>query len=108
MLESEPVAERSGAKLSWMLVVASLLFLVLLLYVMFVGYLPAKQRMAGLERELRQLYRHEAELQLKLQAQEQGQTQRERQLATLAAERAALAKRVEALERELAAARGRR
>jgi len=102
------VAEPSGAKLSWMLVVASLLFLVLLLYVMFVGYLPAKQRMAGLERELRQLYRHEAELQLKLQAQEQGQTQRERQLATLAAERAALAKRVEALERELAAARGRR
>jgi len=102
------VAERSGAKLSWMLVVASLLFLVLLLYVMFVGYLPAKQRMAGLERELRQLYQHEAELQLKLQAQEQGQTQRERQLATLAAERAALAKRVEALERELAAARGRR
>jgi len=102
------VAERSGAKLSWMLVVASLLFLVLLLYVMFVGYLPAKQRMAGLERELRQLYQHEAELQVKLQAQEQGQTQRERQLATLAAERAALAKRVEALERELAAARGRR
>ena len=102
------MAERSGAKLSWMLVVASLLFLVLLLYVMFVGYLPAKQRMAGLERELRQLYQHEAELQVKLQAQEQGQTQRERQLATLAAERAALAKRVEALERELAAARGRR
>ena len=102
------MAERSGAKLSWMLVVASLLFLVLLLYVMFVGYLPAKQRMAGLERELRQLYQREAELQMRLQAREQGQTQRERQLTTLVAERAALAKRVEALERELAAARGRR
>src|SRR5207247_537047 len=47
LLESEPVAERSGAKLSWMLVVASLLFLVLLLYVVCVGYLPAKQWMAA-------------------------------------------------------------
>jgi chromosome segregation ATPase len=78
------------------------LFAVLLLYVMFVGYLPAKKRVAGLEAELRQLYQHEAELQTKLQTQEQQQARREGQLATLSAERDALAKRVEALERELA------
>jgi Tfp pilus assembly protein PilO len=98
------VADRPGTKLSWTLVAASVLFAVLLLYVMFVGYLPAKRRMAGLELELKELYQHEAELQTKAQAQ----AVRERQLATLSAERDALAKRVEALERELAAARRRR
>jgi len=104
LLESEPVVDRPGTKLSWTLVAASVLFAVLLLYVMFVGYLPAKRRMAGLELELKELYQHEAELQTKIQAQ----AVRERQLATLSAERDALAKRVEALERELAAARRRR
>jgi Tfp pilus assembly protein PilO len=98
------VVDRPGTKLSWTLVAASVLFAVLLLYVMFVGYLPAKRRMAGLELELKELYQHEAELQTKIQAQ----AVRERQLATLSAERDALAKRVEALERELAAARRRR
>ena len=102
------MADRSGGSLSWILVAASVLFAVLLFYVMFVGYLPAKKRVAGLEAELRQLYQHEAELQTKLQTQEQQQAQRERQLATLSAERDALAKRVEALERELATARRRR
>jgi len=98
------VVDRPGTKLSWTLVAASVLFAVLLLYVMFVGYLPAKRRMAGLELELKELYQHEAELQTKIQAQ----AVRERQVATLSAERDALAKRVEALERELAAARRRR
>ena len=98
------MVDRPGTKLSWTLVAASVLFAVLLLYVMFVGYLPAKRRMAGLELELKELYQHEAELQTKIQAQ----AVRERQLATLSAERDALAKRVEALERELAAARRRR
>jgi septal ring factor EnvC (AmiA/AmiB activator) len=102
------VADRSGGSLSWILVAASVLFAVLLFYVMFVGYLPTKKRVTGLEAELRQLYQHEAELQTKLQTQEQQQAQRERQLATLSAERDALAKRVEALERELATARRRR
>jgi len=104
LLESEPVADRPDTKLSWMLVAASVLFAVLLLYVMFIGYLPAKRRMASLEVELKELYQHEAELQTKVQAQ----AQRERQLATLSAERDALAKRVDALERELVAARRRR
>ena len=98
------MVDRPGTKLSWTLVAASVLFAVLLLYVMFVGYLPAKRRMAGLELELKELYQHEAELQTKIQAQ----AVRERQVATLSAERDALAKRVEALERELAAARRRR
>ena len=84
-----------------MLVAASLLFAVLLLYVLFVGYLPTKQRVLGLERELRELYVREAELQTRLQQQ----ALRERQLAALSAERDALIKRLEALERELAAAR---
>jgi predicted nucleic acid-binding Zn-ribbon protein len=87
-----------------MLVVASGLFAVLLLYVLFVGYLPAKQRMAGLERELRELYVREAELQTRLQQQ----ALRERQVVALSAERDALVKRLEALERELAAPRRRR
>ena len=104
MLESEPVADRPGTRVSWMLVAASLLFAALLLYVLFVGYLPTKQRVLGLERELRNLYVREAELQTRLQQQ----ALRERQLAALSAERDALIKRLEALERELAAARRRR
>ena len=84
MLESEPVADSSGARLSWMLVAASVLFVVLLLYVMFVGYLPAKQRVTELERELKAIYEREAELQTKLQQQD------------------GKVKRLEQLERELA------
>ncbi len=79
MLESEPVADSSGARLSWMLVAASVLFVVLLLYVMFVGYLPAKQRVTELERELKAIYEREAELQTKLQQQD-GKVKRLEQL----------------------------
>jgi len=104
LLEFEPVADRPGTTLSWMLVTASLLFAVLLLYVLFVGYLPAKRRVVGLELELKELYAREAELQTRAQQQ----ALRERQLAALSAERDALVKRLEALERELAAARRRR
>jgi septal ring factor EnvC (AmiA/AmiB activator) len=102
------VADRSGAKLPWMLVAASVLFAVLVLYVVLVAYLPAKQRATGLERELKELYRREAELQTKLQQQEQRSALRERQLAALAAERDALLKRLGELERELAAAQKKR
>src|SRR2546428_436103 len=69
-----------------------------------VGGAERGRRMASLEVELKELYQYEAELQTKVQAQ----AQRERQFATLSAERDALAKRVDALERELAAARRRR
>ena len=91
-----------------MLVAASVLLVVLLLYVMFVGYLPAKHKVAGLERELRDLYKREAELQTKLSQQDQRHALRERQLAALSAEREALVKRLEDLERELASLRRRR
>ena len=95
------MADRPGARLSWTLVAASVLFAVLLLYVMFVGYLPAKQRVTELERELKALYEREAELQTKLHQQEERLALRERQLAALSAERDALVKRLEELEREL-------
>jgi len=91
-----------------MLIAASVLLVALVLYVLFAGYLPAKQRALGLERELRDLYRREAELQTKLAQQDQRQALRERQLTTLAAEREKLLRRLEALERELAASRARR
>lgn len=85
-----------------MLVAASVLFVVLLLYVMFVGYLPAKQRVTGLERELKAVYEREAELQTKLHQQEEQHALLERQLAARSAERDALVKRLQELERELA------
>ncbi len=108
MLESESVADRPSARLSWMLVAASVLLVVLVLYVLFAGYLPAKQKVAGLEQELRDLYKREAELQTKLTQQDQRYALRDRQLAALQSERDALVKRLEDLERELAALRRRR
>ena len=91
-----------------MLVAASVLLAALLLYVLFVGYLPAKQKTTGLERELKELYRREAELQTKLAQQDQRYELRDRQLTALSAERDALVKRLETLEGELAALRRRR
>ena len=108
MLESGAVADRARVSTPWLLVVASVLLAVLLLYVLFGGYLPAKQRSARLEAELRDLYTREAELQTKLAQQEQRHALREQQLVALTAERDALVKRLEDLERELTAARARR
>ena len=84
-----------------MLVAASVLLAALLLYVLFVGYLPAKHKMGGLEQELKTLYRREAEIQTKLTQQDHRYALRERQLTALTAERDLLVKRLEALEREL-------
>lgn len=84
LLESGPVAVRP--KTAWLLVAASALFAALLAYTLFAGYLPAKQRIERLEAELRAVYQREAQLQT---------------------ERDALTRRVETLERELAAARRR-
>ena len=80
------------ARLPWLLVAASVLLAVLLAYTLFGGYLPAKRRVVDLEQELRQLYAREAEL----------------QLIAIIAERDALARRLEDVERQLAAARGQR
>jgi chromosome segregation ATPase len=95
------VADGPRAKFPWLLVASSVLFAVLLLYVLFTGYLPAKRRVAGLERELRDVYRREAELQTRLHQMEQRGAVRERQAAALSAERDALMRRLEALERQL-------
>jgi hypothetical protein len=88
-----------------MLVASSLLLLGLLLYLMFANYLPAKQRIIGLERELKEVYAREVALQTRLAQQDT--RGRDQQVTTLRAERDALARRIEELERELAAARPR-
>jgi hypothetical protein len=93
------VADLRRAKMPWMLVGASLVLLVLLLYVVFGSWLPAKQRVARLERELREIYAREAVLQTRL-AQRNERT-RDQQLSALRAERDALARRVAELEQEL-------
>jgi len=80
----------------------------LLAYTLFAGWLPAKQQMTRLEAEMKEVYAREAALQTKLAQQEQRATQREQQLNALRAERDALARRIEDLERELAVARARR
>ena len=95
------------ARLPWLLVSASLLLALLLAYTLFAAYLPTKRRVAGLERELRDVYAREAELQTRLARTEQTHALREQQLLAVSAERDALARRLEELERELAAARGR-
>jgi hypothetical protein len=95
------VPDVARPRLPWLLVAASLALAALLGYTLFLGYVPAKRRIAGLERELKDVYAREAEL-------DSRQAQRDRQLQSVTAERDALARRVEALERELAAARQRR
>jgi septal ring factor EnvC (AmiA/AmiB activator) len=82
--------------------------LALLAYTLFGGYVPAKRRVASLERELRQLYAREAELQTKVAQNDQRHAVRDQQLMAVRAERDALARRLEELERQLEAARGRR
>ena len=71
MLESEPVADRPNARIPWFLVAASVVLFLLVLYVLFIGYVPSKQRVAGLEAELKDLYKREAELQTRIAQQDQ-------------------------------------
>ena len=99
--------EGPRATFPWFLVAASVLLAVLLGYTLFGAYLPAKQRIARLERELKDLYAREAELQTKVAQNEQRGALRDRQLTAATAERDAIARRLEDLERELAAARPR-
>jgi septal ring factor EnvC (AmiA/AmiB activator) len=99
------MADVSGARLPWTIVAGSLLTLGLLFYTLFVGYVPAKRRVASLEHELRQLYTREAELQTKVAQDEQRHALREQQLIAIGAEREALAHRLEELERQLSATR---
>jgi hypothetical protein len=92
------VAERARATIPWLLVAGSVLFLVLVLYVTFGAYVPAKRRVARLEAELRQIYLREADLQTQLAQQEQRAALRER---TLSAERDELARRLAELQTQL-------
>lgn len=105
MLESRPVADRPRGTLPWLLIAASTLLVVIVLYLFFGAYLPAKKRVVGLESELRDMYAREAQLQTRLTRDTERGKVRDQQLAAFTAERDALARRVEELERELAAAR---
>jgi septal ring factor EnvC (AmiA/AmiB activator) len=102
------VPDTPRATIPWFLVVASVLLAGLLAYTLFVGYLPAKQRITRLEREVNDLQAREAELQGRLAQSEQRQAVREQQLSSTAAEHEALTRRLEDLERQLAAARAKR
>jgi septal ring factor EnvC (AmiA/AmiB activator) len=95
------VADGPRPKLPWLLVIASVLLAALLGYTLFAGYLPAKQRIVRLERELKELYAREADLQTRLAQGEQRHALRERQLQALTSERDALARRIDELERQL-------
>ncbi len=101
LLESLAVAHAPRARLPWTLVAASLLFALLLAWSMFGGFLPARRRVTGLEKELKDVYGREAALQTRA-------AQLEQRLSDLRAEREQLARRVEELEAEVAALRGRR
>jgi septal ring factor EnvC (AmiA/AmiB activator) len=99
------VADRPNARIPWFLVAASVVLLLLVLYVLFVGYVPSKQRVAGLEAELKDLYKREAELQTRIAQQDQRYALRERQISALTSERDTLIRRLEELEKLLSAAR---
>ena len=99
------MADRPNARIPWFLVAASVVLLLLVLYVLFVGYVPSKQRVAGLEAELKDLYKREAELQTRIAQQDQRYALRERQISALTSERDTLIRRLEELEKLLAAVR---
>ena len=95
------MADRPSDRFPWLLIAASVLLVLVILYVLFVGYLPAKQRIAGLEAELKDLYRREADLQTKISQQDQRYSVRERQISALTSERDTLIRRLEELEKLL-------
>jgi type II secretory pathway component PulM len=99
------VADRPGTKIPWFLVAASIVLVLVVLYLLFIGYLPTKQRVASLEAELKDLYKREAELQTKIAQQDQRHALRERQISALTSERDTLIRRLEELERLLGTGR---
>jgi type II secretory pathway component PulM len=98
-LQSLPVGGEPRPSLPWTLVAASALLLIITLYLFFGAYLPAKQRLARLDAELKQLYAREAQLQTQLAQQEKADAMRAQQLTALTAERDRLVRRIEQLER---------
>ena len=99
--------DRPRVRVPWLVVIGSAMLALLLFYVLFAAYLPAKQRIARLEAEIKEVYAREAALQTQLAQQEQRGVARERQTQALTAERDALARRLETLQRELTARRKR-
>jgi hypothetical protein len=93
------VTDRARSTLPWSLVAGSTFLALLFAYVLFAGYLPARHRALLLEGELRALYLREADLQKRLDQHEQRQSAHEHQVSTLTAERDALARRLEEIER---------
>jgi septal ring factor EnvC (AmiA/AmiB activator) len=69
--------------------------------VFFGSYLPTRQRVAGLESEIREVYRKEVELQTRLAQSLQRIAFLEQQIAALSAERDALAQRNRDLEQQI-------
>ncbi len=100
------MAERG--RFPWVLVAASVILAALLAYTLFWGLVPARQRVASLEHELKTLYAREAELQTRLAQIEQRGSGREQAIAVLTAERDSLRGRLADLERQLAISRGSR
>lgn len=92
----------------WVLVVASVILAALLTYTLFWGLVPARQRVASLESELKTLYAREAELQTRLAQLEQRGAGRDQALNALTTERDMLRGRLADLERQLAVMRGTR
>ena len=99
------MADRPGTKIPWFLVAASIVLVLVVLYLLFIGYLPAKQRVVSLEAELQDLYKREGELQTKIAQQDQRHALRERQISALTSERDTLIRRLEELERLLGTGR---
>jgi septal ring factor EnvC (AmiA/AmiB activator) len=85
----------------WLLIGASVVLAVLLVYVVVGAYMPSRQHAAGLEAEIRDVYRREAELQGQLEQARARADQLQKQLRALAGERDALVLRVTDLERAL-------
>ncbi len=92
----------------WMLIAAALVLLIMLAYVLVGAYLPSRQRIAGLELELKDVYQKEAELQTQLAQALQKSAVLQQQVGALAAERDALLRRTRELEQELRKRGGRR
>ena len=99
--------DRPRVRMPWLFVIGSAMLALLLFYVFFAAYLPAKQRIARLEAEIKEVYAREATLQTQLEQQEQRGAARERQAQAIAAERDALARRLETLQREMSTRRRR-
>jgi type II secretory pathway component PulM len=102
------VTDRSRARLPWLVVAGSAILAFLFLYVLFAAYMPAKQRVARLEAELKEVYAREAALQTKAVQQEGRMALRDQQLKDLAAQRDALARQLEEARRTLSRPAARR